>query len=243
MVRVNGGVLSGTAHGISTVYDSWCWQEPVCAEGWCVRFSHCEMNVAARYAATSVFTAPNKLSKFCPRLRKMAESCTTQERCLSAKLEQVSLNGRVMVVSHNGRVAPVFTTQSKDRCQIKHSRCYRSCKTGMVYQIPFSGGRSYVRHSGRFVKTRLREHESALRSLAGTHLVDHCSSCGCTPIFADTKILSTDRQKINRELIEAFHIRNMGEKSVSQASITLSDRSGRREGLVGSYYAGKFALN
>lgn len=75
------------------------------------RLSHGLKNVAARYGVTSVFTAPNKLSKLCPRLRNMVES---------------------------------GTTQSKNSCQMKHSQQYRSCRTAVVYQVPFSGGRSYV---------------------------------------------------------------------------------------------------
>lgn len=52
----------------------------------------------------------------------------------------------------------------------------------------------------------------------------HCSECSyskCTPLFQEIKIVGRSRDKTARELMEAYHIRKMGDKCVSDTSVCL----------------------
>uniref|UniRef100_A0A6M2CSQ5 Putative tick transposon n=1 Tax=Rhipicephalus microplus TaxID=6941 RepID=A0A6M2CSQ5_RHIMP len=86
-----------------------------------------------------------------------------------------------------------------------------------------SCGKMYIGQTGRCINTRLTEHKRALANNAYSHLRRHCLECGCSPLFSETKILASHRDKMTREVIEAFHIAKRKDYCISQASITLSD--------------------
>lgn len=47
-------------------------------------------------------------------------------------------------------------------CKIKHQNKFVPCKIGVVYHIPLSCSRAYVRQTGRCVNARLLEHQNSL---------------------------------------------------------------------------------
>ncbi|CAN8002302.1 unnamed protein product, partial [Ixodes hexagonus] len=108
------------------------------------------------------------------------------------------------------------------QCDIKHRTPYVACASGVVYQIPLSCGRVYIGQTGRCVNIRAREHSLSLRSSPSGHLAVHCSRCGCSPSFHDIRILSRHKNKLAREIDEAFFIATHGADScVSAPSVAL----------------------
>nr|XP_054921432.1 uncharacterized protein LOC126519934 [Dermacentor andersoni] len=111
----------------------------------------------------------------------------------------------------------------KDDCGVKHVSPLVPCNTGIVYQIPLECGKAYIGQSGRCINIRLKEHKHSLNNPNASHLAAHCFECGCKPFFEDTKILSKHRCQTTREIIEAFHIKRLGDTCVSHASLSLLD--------------------
>uniref|UniRef100_A0A6M2CNN5 Putative tick transposon n=1 Tax=Rhipicephalus microplus TaxID=6941 RepID=A0A6M2CNN5_RHIMP len=110
------------------------------------------------------------------------------------------------------------------QCRMKHSKKFVDCAMAVVYMTPFSCGKVYIGQSGRCVNVRLREHDSSLKSVGASHLAAHCRECGCYPLFQDTEVVFRSKNKLTRELTEAFHIRKRGEQCVSQPSVLLHDK-------------------
>ncbi|KAG0419215.1 hypothetical protein HPB47_004271 [Ixodes persulcatus] len=52
----------------------------------------------------------------------------------------------------------------------------------------------------------------------------HCKECLCEPFFSATTILGRHRDKVTREVLEAFHIHSSGKKCISAASVALSGK-------------------
>ncbi|XP_072143741.1 uncharacterized protein [Dermacentor andersoni] len=99
----------------------------------------------------------------------------------------------------------------------------KQCNTGIVYQIPLECRKAYTGQSGRCINIRLKEHKHSLNNPNASHLAAHCFDCGCKPFFEDTKILSRHRCQTTREIIEASHIKRLGDNCVSHASLSLLD--------------------
>lgn len=79
------------------------------------------------------------------------------------------------------------------------------CKIGVVYHVPLKYGKCNVRQAVCCVNYRLKEHESSLSD--SKHLLE-CKLCD--PIFNDTTILATHRDKRTCEIIEALCIAKKG---------------------------------
>ena len=114
---------------------------------------------------------------------------------------------------------------NNEGCGTNHVKpTYVPCKCGVVYQIPLTCGNSYVGQTSRCLNVRLKEHNQSLNKSNVSHLASHCCTCGCSPLFSDTKVLSSHKCKITREVIEAFHIKRMGDACVSQPSLSLTEK-------------------
>lgn len=114
---------------------------------------------------------------------------------------------------------------NNEGCGTNHVKpTYVPCKCGVVYQIPLTCGNSYVGQTSRCLNVRLKEHNQSLNKSNVSHLASHCCTCGCLPVFSDTKVLSSHKCKITREVIEAFHIKRMGDACVSQPSLSLTEK-------------------
>lgn len=111
-------------------------------------------------------------------------------------------------------------------CGIRHKNQFVQCQSDVVYHIPLTCGKAYVGQSGRCVNTRLREHNYAWsKQPSSGHLAIHCRVCKCEPLFNETGILNTGRDRHTREVIEAYHILRLGgERCVSEPSIGLCSR-------------------
>lgn len=109
-------------------------------------------------------------------------------------------------------------------CVKKHRTQYVECVSNVVYDIPLSCGLSYTGQTGRCLNDRLREHANNLRTSTSSTLAAHCSLCGCAPLFHECKILSRYRNKTEREINEAFHIKTKGDMSVSEPSLALLEK-------------------
>lgn len=116
------------------------------------------------------------------------------------------------------------TADGRYKYVVKRGSQYVARKVAVVYMFSLTCGKKYVGHSGRCVNKRLREHELSLGCNTPSHLATHCRECSCEPVFSDRIILARDRSELNREMIEAFHIRILGSACVSQASIVLSQK-------------------
>lgn len=155
------------------------------------KLSHGLRNVASRYDVNTVFSAPRKLSRMCPIIKR--------------KLERGGVKRR------------------KNDCGVRHVSPLTHCDTGIVYHIPLKCGKAYIGQSARCLNIRLNEHQHSLNNPNASHLASHCFTCGCRPLFEDTKVLSRHKCQTTREIIEAFHIKRLGETCVSQASLSLSE--------------------
>lgn len=113
---------------------------------------------------------------------------------------------------------------ARNKCSKKHARPFVPCATGVVYSIPLSCGSTYVGQTGRCLNERLREHRYSLGATVGGHLSVHCKECLCEPFFSATTILGRHRDKVTREVLEAFHIQSRGKKCISAASVALSGK-------------------
>lgn len=111
---------------------------------------------------------------------------------------------------------------SSDPCTTKHRNKYVECATGVVYEIPMTCGMTYVGQTGRCVNDRTREHAASTRTTPSGHLAIHCNRCSCTPAFNDTKILARYKDKVSRELHEAYAIRTRDKNCISDTSVSLS---------------------
>ena len=112
--------------------------------------------------------------------------------------------------------------QRRSGCGKKHAETFLKCATGVVYQIPLTCGRSYVGQTGRCVNERVGEHATSITRREGANLPAHCSSCmGCEPVFTKVKILGRSKERVGRELLEAFYIKELGDNCVSDTSVTL----------------------
>ena len=109
-------------------------------------------------------------------------------------------------------------------CGTKHAKPYVRCATGVVYEIPLSCGKVYVGQTGRCINQRAKEHERSLGDEAASfqNLPAHCSACrNCEPRLEKIKILSRSKDRLARELSEAFFITQKGDMCVSTTSISL----------------------
>lgn len=113
---------------------------------------------------------------------------------------------------------------NKKDCLKGHTTPYVGCATGVVYMIPLVCGKVYIGQTGRCVNDRLREHQLSIKNGTGSHLPHHCKNCenkSCKPQLEKTTVLGRSKEKVARELIEAFHIRKNGDNCVSEASLSL----------------------
>lgn len=104
-------------------------------------------------------------------------------------------------------------------CGVKDLSPFVPFKTCVVYLIPFTCGHVYIWKTSRCVNIRLLEHKRSLQENTSSHVDQHCSQCGCVPVFHDTEVLSVHRDQITREIIQAYNIRRSGERCISVLSI------------------------
>uniref|UniRef100_L7LY07 Putative tick transposon n=1 Tax=Rhipicephalus pulchellus TaxID=72859 RepID=L7LY07_RHIPC len=123
-----------------------------------------------------------------------------------------------------GQICSLMTKQKKWECSTKHAIVFTACVAWVVYCIPLSCGRVYIGQTGRCLNERMREHNLAVKEKYGGHLDIHCRSCGCIARFEHVTVIGRARERTEREIIEAYFIRQYKDKCVSMASITLSDK-------------------
>lgn len=124
-----------------------------------------------------------------------------------------------------GRICMLVDKNNDSRacCMKNHKVHFVSCILQVVYHLPLSCGKTYVGQTGRCLNDRLREHKQSLQTTTGSHLAIHCRTCGCDPDFCATTVLASHKEKTTREIVEAFWIRKLESKCVSQPSLTLQD--------------------
>lgn len=111
---------------------------------------------------------------------------------------------------------------SRRDCDINHVRPFTKCRAGVVYSFPLDCDRQYVGQTGRCLNVRLMEHASNVKAKSGGWLHSHVSSCKCTPIFDQCKVIKHYRDQRTRELLEAYTIYKGGDDCVSTPSVALS---------------------
>lgn len=108
-------------------------------------------------------------------------------------------------------------------CGVRHVSPFVPCKKFVVYLIPFPCGYVYIGQTSRCINVRLQEHKRSLGGDTYSHVAQHVSECKCEPAFHETIILSVHRDKLTREIIEAYHIRKKGVWCLSVPSIHLHE--------------------
>lgn len=88
---------------------------------------------------------------------------------------------------------------------------FSACCVGVVCKIPLSCGSLYTRQTGCYVNDRMREHASFLRGTPVGHLAVHCNRCGCKPVSNKLSIVRRLKDRVAREVLEAFLIHRSGE--------------------------------
>lgn len=111
----------------------------------------------------------------------------------------------------------MMTRKKSDHCSKKQVTQYTACVSNVVYKIPLSCGRVYIRQTGRRFNERAREHNLAVRNKSGVHLAVHCMRCECKPLLELTTFIKRTSNKTEREIIEAYFINTSGDNCVSQA--------------------------
>lgn len=76
---------------------------------------------------------------------------------------------------------------------------------------------------GRFLNTRLKEHDASVKNSASLgHLPLHCWDCGCKPLFCEASVKAGYRNQTIRDVHEASLIAELGvEHCVSVLSLAL----------------------
>uniref|UniRef100_A0A131YVF8 Tick transposon n=1 Tax=Rhipicephalus appendiculatus TaxID=34631 RepID=A0A131YVF8_RHIAP len=102
-------------------------------------------------------------------------------------------------------------------CTTNHETKFTKCTSDVVYEIPLSCGRVYIRQTGQCFNDRARQHKNNVKNGYGSHLAFHCKKCACTPMFADTRPLTPGKSKKEREIVQAHFTNKAGDKCVSAA--------------------------
>lgn len=113
----------------------------------------------------------------------------------------------------------------KEGCAKRHGERFVDCEEGIVYSLPLSCGKRYIGQSGRCINDRLREHKNLVGKTAiSGHLSMHCRTCACEPLFGQCSVIGKEKDKLTREVIEAYEIDRQKDSCVSAPSVTLSTK-------------------
>lgn len=112
--------------------------------------------------------------------------------------------------------------ERRRECQVNHSTRFVHCKTRVVYEVPLTCGRSYIRQTGRCINTRLREHRNSLCVSSSRNLVVHCSRCPHSQMFSDTRIWERRTGRFEREMLEVVFRRETEETCISVLSLSIA---------------------
>jgi hypothetical protein len=110
------------------------------------------------------------------------------------------------------------------------------CIDNVVYEIKLPCGKCYVGQTCRCINKRLYEHGKNFKNKKKeSTLVKHMLKCKeCDGNLASTSVMHRSESKINRQIIEAFHIDRGGEKVISMPSVVLLECE---KELIGKYHA------
>lgn len=109
-------------------------------------------------------------------------------------------------------------------CKTQQGTVYTECKSKVVYKIPVSCAHHYIGQTGRcFFNERAKEHNLNVHNKTGGLLAEHCKQCRCTPNLKSTQFLKKARGRTEREIIEAFYIKECGDSCISKPSILHTD--------------------
>lgn len=168
------------------------------------QLSHRLKQVGTRYGVKVLFSVPNKLGKVCAIVDKRAR-------------EQKQIRGK-----------------RKNACQVDHESTFVPCAEGVVYDIPFKCGKSYIGQTGKCINTRLRQHRTSLNGAPSSNLSLHYRDCllnkpgvsnkkACFPLLNRAKIKFRHPDQLTRELCEAYHIHKNIDTCVSTPSVNLHE--------------------
>lgn len=112
--------------------------------------------------------------------------------------------------------------KSKARVFVKSSTGREvECATVVVYDIPLSCGKRYVRQTGRCVNSRLLDHKASLKEQPCSNLSLHCREYDCAPLFAGWTVQSRFKDRVACETEEAYLINKASDSCVATPSVTL----------------------
>lgn len=113
-----------------------------------------------------------------------------------------------------------------------------------MYRISLSCGRLHIRQKGHYINDRIRERSLAVFSKRVGDLDFPCRSCRCVLQFQKISAMARAWDKAEREIIEAFFIRQSGDKCVRTPSVSVTDREiAYLDGPVRSEHTEGFVLN
>ena len=125
-----------------------------------------------------------------------------------------------------GNLCKFSRSSARTICGISHPEKTRfvDCARNVVYGIPLTCGALYVGQTERCLNHRLREHAGNVkRSSSNSNLADHVKAGGCSPSFADTKILHSGQKDLfGRLVLEALEIHRRS-NTISEPSVQLPE--------------------
>lgn len=137
-----------------------------------------------------------------------------------------SLKPAVILYIRNPKEAEGKHDVIAQQCAIQHRKPFMDYISNayLVYDITFTCGGGYVGHAGKHLNLRLCDWTSLLKAVLSGHLAIHINRinwCQCTSTFNDTKVLERFKDNSSREISEAFHLSERGERCISTLPIAL----------------------
>lgn len=82
----------------------------------------------------------------------------------------------------------------------------RAWEDQAIYEISLACGPAHIGQTSKCVNDRLRERMSSLRNTRNGNLVLYCDRRGGVPSLDDSNTPARERDGVEREVIEAFHM-------------------------------------
>lgn len=117
------------------------------------------------------------------------------------------------------------STGKRKACDKSYVPPYVPCTTEVAYTIPLRCGKVYIGQTGQCLNDRLKEHAYSLGVVNNTtHLPVHTRRCGCAVLLYNTKVTGRAKGRLDREILEAYQIKEYGDRCINALSVHLKDK-------------------
>lgn len=106
-----------------------------------------------------------------------------------------------------------------------HCAPFVACSEGMVYSIPLKQcKRQHIGQTRRCVNDRLCKHHNNVEIADNRHVGAHCIDCGCYPDLRKCSMIYKSKNRLTREIVEAYEIYSDENTRVSYPSVPLTKK-------------------